>query len=53
MGIRSECFDDICGSIYNSPGWVGLDSEKRIFNEKIRKDAKRAYKEGKDGKRDY
>ena len=29
---------------------VGLDSEKRIFNEKMRKDAKRAYIEGKMGK---
>ena len=30
-----------------SPGPVGLDSEKRIVSEKMRTDAKRAYKEGK------
>ena len=32
---------------------VGLDSKKRIFSEKRRKDAKRGEKRGKDGKRGY
>ena len=30
---------------------VGLDSEKRIVSEKMRKEAKRAFKEGKKAKR--
>ena len=34
-----------------SLNWVGLDSEKRIFSEKMRKDAKRAYRQGKDGEK--
>ena len=32
---------------------VGLDSKKRFFSEKMRKDAKRGEKRGEDGKGGY
>ena len=54
MSIQWNKSINIVGVIENNAdNRVGLDSEKRIFNEKMRKDAKRAEKEGKYGKRDY